>query len=462
MGFTKIQDSDLSGIGVIGLPDTPGLSTAAMQSKFEETSRSVVIPKHNELIDELEASASANSLGATPVTGRISAPTVQAVMEKLSVDLKTVEDGMAGAIAQAHSHNNKALLDDLDEDSSGKLTYKGSIVGETDYDNLSNHPQINGVTLTGNKTSSDLGINIPDELADLADDGNHRLVTDAEKTAWNNKGNVNDAYKSVVVSSGSTSTTITASGEDSIELTAGANVTMTVDTTTTPNRVTIESTGGGGGGGSYTSGDGILISSNQISVDFGSVDNTSTKKPPTGKAVYDAIGGIEIGDIGKVNISSPSNGQILKYSLTDDEWQNATEGGDADDITYDNTSSHLLATNVQDAIDEVKGNISNATVTLKRNATTNIGNFTVNQSSNSSIELPIDEWTTTKQVDSNMKVDFSDLSLSDSYGYELYCQNKLLGISEIEYLASGGVITKLKYTVTGATNGDVCKLRILK
>ncbi|HJA91921.1 MAG TPA: hypothetical protein H9717_02180 [Candidatus Eisenbergiella merdipullorum] len=30
--------------------------------------------------------------------------------------------------------------------------------GTTDYNNLQNQPQINGVTLTGNKTSSDLGI----------------------------------------------------------------------------------------------------------------------------------------------------------------------------------------------------------------------------------------------------------------------------------------------------------------
>ena len=35
MAFTKIENTDLNGIGVIGLPDQPGLSTAAMQAKFE-------------------------------------------------------------------------------------------------------------------------------------------------------------------------------------------------------------------------------------------------------------------------------------------------------------------------------------------------------------------------------------------------------------------------------------------
>ena len=35
MAFTKITDEDLLNKGVIGLPDTPGLSTSEMQAKFE-------------------------------------------------------------------------------------------------------------------------------------------------------------------------------------------------------------------------------------------------------------------------------------------------------------------------------------------------------------------------------------------------------------------------------------------
>jgi hypothetical protein len=56
MGYTinDITQGDLTGVGVIGLPDTPNLSASAMQSKFEETRRSVIIPKLNEVIDELD------------------------------------------------------------------------------------------------------------------------------------------------------------------------------------------------------------------------------------------------------------------------------------------------------------------------------------------------------------------------------------------------------------------------
>ena len=54
MAFNKIDQGDLVGIGVIGLPDTPQLSTEDMQEKFEETARDVIIPHFNELIEDLE------------------------------------------------------------------------------------------------------------------------------------------------------------------------------------------------------------------------------------------------------------------------------------------------------------------------------------------------------------------------------------------------------------------------
>lgn len=70
----------------------------------------------------------------------------------------------------------------------------GGSGGTSDYTELTNKPQIEGVTLSGNKTASDLGLalssDIPDDLADLNDDATHRLVTDTEKTAWNGKSTV--------------------------------------------------------------------------------------------------------------------------------------------------------------------------------------------------------------------------------------------------------------------------------
>lgn len=71
----------------------------------------------------------------------------------------------------------------------------------------------------------------------------------------------------------------------------------------------------------------------------------------------------------------------------------------------------------------------------------------------------MDEWSTPSLVQSDNTVTFS--GLNDLYGYELFCEDKLIGISSIVKTGSGTSIT-LVYTVTGATAGDSCKLRIIK
>ena len=50
MGFTKIETADLVGKGVVGLPDTPNLSTTAMQEKLDELALQVIVPIINFLV----------------------------------------------------------------------------------------------------------------------------------------------------------------------------------------------------------------------------------------------------------------------------------------------------------------------------------------------------------------------------------------------------------------------------
>lgn len=64
MAFTKITDEDLQNKGVMGLPDTPGLSTSEMQAKFEQIAREVLVPKFNQLVDELLGPSAASQIGA--------------------------------------------------------------------------------------------------------------------------------------------------------------------------------------------------------------------------------------------------------------------------------------------------------------------------------------------------------------------------------------------------------------
>ena len=49
----KITTADLTDKGVEGLPDAPELSTEAMQHKFDEITKDVIIPKYNALIEAL-------------------------------------------------------------------------------------------------------------------------------------------------------------------------------------------------------------------------------------------------------------------------------------------------------------------------------------------------------------------------------------------------------------------------
>lgn len=71
----------------------------------------------------------------------------------------------------------------------------------------------------------------------------------------------------------------------------------------------------------------------------------------------------------------------------------------------------------------------------------------------------LDDWSTTSQVQSDNTVTFT--GLNDAYGYDLFCENKVIGVSAMTKTGSGTSV-QLVFTVTGASSGDVCKLRILK
>ena len=84
----------------------------------------------------------------------------------------------------------------------------GGSGGTSDYTDLTNKPRINNVELNGNKSLSDLGITnfsgdyndlsnkptIPTALSELSSDESHRVVTDIEKSTWNNKSSFSGDY----------------------------------------------------------------------------------------------------------------------------------------------------------------------------------------------------------------------------------------------------------------------------
>lgn len=101
--FTKIEEADLLNKGNVGMPDTPNLTTAEMQAKMDELSRDVIIPKFNNLVEELSAESAAEHIGIVPPENFIG-NTLQALIVEMA--LIVLENQL-----KKHEHLNKEDLD---------------------------------------------------------------------------------------------------------------------------------------------------------------------------------------------------------------------------------------------------------------------------------------------------------------------------------------------------------------
>lgn len=237
---------------------------------------------------------------------------------------------------------------------------------------------------------------------------------------------------------------------------------------------------------------GNLIDSGNSSSDFSTVKERKT--PASGGQTLSLVNTGDmynwnnkpttLGGLTDVTLSSLADGQILEYDGNNSTWKNA---GNIKDFarfggskTFSQlTSSLLTAENVDKFyLCTDGGTISSADASnwiLPAGAvippdshiavieyTTGVYKFDdfggYIDISGKADKSELDGWTSTATV-SNNTVTFS--GLDNSYGYDLYCQDKLLGISSITKTTSGSTIT-LQYTVTGASGGETCKLRIIK
>ena len=62
MSLTKITTADVTNKGVVGLPRKPGYSYSEMQDKFDELALDVIVPKFNDLSDELDGYLNVNEI----------------------------------------------------------------------------------------------------------------------------------------------------------------------------------------------------------------------------------------------------------------------------------------------------------------------------------------------------------------------------------------------------------------
>lgn len=321
MGFTKITNTELNSRGATTLPNQPTISATALKQEFDAPAKNVVAPKVNNLIDELEASTSATSLGATAPAG-FTGSTVQAVLNSIGATASS-------ASSQAHSHPNKAVIDKFSEDSGGNPLYDGNPIvsggGEwgTITGDLDDQTDLANALSAKADSSSLADVATSGRYSDLS--GTPSLATVATSGSYSDLSNkptipaVDQTYNSASTNAQSGTAVAGAIATKSAvawsqAVTTGQKIaTVTIDGTPTD---VYAPTGGGGGGGA--------------------VDSVNGQ---TGTVVLD------VDDLHDVTIASIADQDTLVYNGTTHTWGNEPLADVALTGSYNNlTDTPSLAT----------------------------------------------------------------------------------------------------------------------
>lgn len=127
-------------------------------------------------------------------------------------------------------------------------------------------------------------------------------------------------------------------------------------------------------------------------------------------------------------------------------------------VTGSNTTKPVTGKAVNDALPTVY----DGTLTIQQNGTTK-ATHSANTSANSTANIITDSWFgTSAQIQSDNTVTFTGVDDTDNNGYDLYCNNKLIGVTALSVTGNGTSNATLVYTTSGGAQGDVCYLRIIK
>lgn len=97
------------------------------------------------------------------------------------------QDGKDAKINGVNTLNIEAGENITIEQQGNTLTINSETIGSGNVDDV----LVNGTSVVENKVAN---VSVPTALNDLSDDSTHRLVTDVEKTTWNNKSNFSGNY----------------------------------------------------------------------------------------------------------------------------------------------------------------------------------------------------------------------------------------------------------------------------
>ena len=522
MAFTRIDRADYNGKGVIGLPDAPQLSTNAMQEKFEEISLDVIIPKHNTLIDELESATGASNIGTRngnvqseidAFDGKIATfngdiSQLKSDMTQAQGDIATLQSGVntnKTDIAALQSDNttnkadiatNKANITTLqNENTTNKanitknandisalqtsVTTNANNIASLQSDNTTNKADIaslksDNVTLKG-KAHVHTNKSVIDALSKDAATGN--LMFEGNPISGGGSGNT-DSYGHVKVGS----VTIDASGDDTIELVAGSNVTLTPNATS--KSVTISASGGGGGTSTgdmlksefvLPGGTGQVLSAKEADHATNADNATSANSASTATIADKAMAMFD----GTNEIPTNQLMQKKDYDADDDGVvDNAEHATNADNVGNANTS---LLEKLSDSSGKLNYNGNALMLEAAQLANqAKLGEFVVNQKSNNVKELALHSNITTKlsklNSDGTLNSDnvkfnqilgtisgntatFTDAKIGSSTSYlsEVYCSDSERYIKSQS--VSGNTLT---VTFDDSVAGTTCVLQLFK
>ena len=139
MAFAKISEQELGAVGVELLDDQPEMQPDAMKAKFEETAKQLLAPKHNTLVEQLEAETAAASLGAAVPTGLSgqTAKTVQAVLAALMAYIQAHENRKDNPHTVTAAQTGAYTKEETDSAINAKITQ----IGAGDMDKATYDPQ---------------------------------------------------------------------------------------------------------------------------------------------------------------------------------------------------------------------------------------------------------------------------------------------------------------------------------
>lgn len=294
MAFTKIGSADTADKGVVGMPDKPDLTTLQMQNKLDELALSVIIPKHNALIDELEAGTAGASIG---VKNGTEDTTLQSRLDAIAAGGYTKTEADEKFLAIDDAAETYLTLEDAAD------TYYTQESAETD--------------LAGKADTSD----IPTKVSDLTNDSG--FITEADiPTKTSDLTNDSGFITSASVDS-LTDTNISSPSNGQV---------LKYDSTSSK---WVNGTGGGGGASDLNDLSDVTITSPTTSQVLTYDGSKWTNSNSSARTV--------LNDLDDVTLSSSSNGQVLTYDSTSAKWKNETPSMSVSGLTDTSISSMTIA-----------------------------------------------------------------------------------------------------------------------